>query len=131
MPNPDPASNPFQVSSEMKNGSDHHHQNHQNHGEASSVRFQISGVYTLPDARRQGLAKILAETAIQEAFAYSKQHSKRLELSLVVYTSNGDAISFYESCGFVASAEGARKSFNPHKNASADEICMHYQKSPE
>ncbi|KAF3059405.1 putative acetyltransferase protein [Daldinia childiae] len=128
MPNPDPASNPFQVSSEMRDGSDHHCQNH---GEASSVYFQISGVYTLPEARRQGLAKILAETAIEEALAYSKQHGKRLELSLVVYTSNGDAISFYESCGFVTSAEGARKSFNPHKNASADEICMHYQKSPE
>ncbi|KAI1657129.1 hypothetical protein F4813DRAFT_92696 [Daldinia decipiens] len=130
MPNSGPASNPFQVSSEMRDGSDHHHQN-QNHGEASSVHFQISGVYTLPEARRQGLAKILAETAIEEAFAYSKQHGKCLALSLVVYTLNDDAILFYKSCGFVVSAEGTRKSFNPHKNASTDEICMHYQKSPE
>ncbi|KAI8957464.1 hypothetical protein F5Y11DRAFT_360822 [Daldinia sp. FL1419] len=132
MPNPDsnPASNPFQASSEMRDASDHH-QNHQNHGEASSVSFQITGVYTLPEARHQGLAKILAETAIQEAVVYAKQHGKRLQLSLVVYTSNGAAISFYENCGFVADAEGPRESFNPHKNASANEICMHYLKSPE
>ncbi|KAI1479874.1 hypothetical protein F4774DRAFT_409388 [Daldinia eschscholtzii] len=128
MPNPDPASNPFQASSEMRDASDHHHQNH---AEASSASFQITGVYTLPEARRQGLAKMLAEIAIGEAVAYAEQHGKRLELSLIVYTSNSGAISFYESCGFVVSVEGPRESFNPHKNASADEICMHYRKSPE
>ncbi|KAI1807670.1 hypothetical protein F4811DRAFT_549743 [Daldinia bambusicola] len=128
MSTPGTASNPFQASSEMGDVGDHH-RNH-GRGEASFASFQVTGVYTLPEARRQGLAKTLAKTAIGEAVAYAEQHGKRLELSLIVYTSNSGAISFYESCGFVVSPEGPRESFNPDKNASADEICMHYRKSP-
>lgn len=120
--NPDPASNPHQASSEMRDGSDHH----QIHGEASPMSFQIAGLYTAPEARGQGIAKAAVKTAMEYAIGYAKEKGRPLALSVVVYATNHAAISFYESCGFVADAGGPRASFNALKNSIDDELCMHY-----
>ncbi|KAI1373623.1 hypothetical protein F4677DRAFT_212783 [Hypoxylon crocopeplum] len=122
LPNADPASNPFQVGSEMGDGGDQH----RDHEEASPVSFQISGVYTAPEARGQGVAKAVVKAAAEQAAKYAKQRGKQLALSVVVYASNTAAIAFYETCSFVVSTKGPRESFNPHKNSRADELCMHY-----
>ncbi|KAI0838976.1 hypothetical protein F5Y06DRAFT_296135 [Hypoxylon sp. FL0890] len=127
LPNRDPASNPFQASTEITGASDQHH----NHVEASPLSFQISGVYTVPDARGKGIAKALIKTAVEEAINDAKQQDRKLNLSVIVYASNHAAISFYESCGFVADPAGPRTSFNPHKNRSEVELCMHYRRSAE
>ncbi|KAI1387073.1 uncharacterized protein F4822DRAFT_333636 [Hypoxylon trugodes] len=122
LPNPDPASNPFQASSEMRDERDHHH----NNSEASSMSFQITGVYTAPQARGQGLAKKVVRTATEWAVGHAKKQNGHLALSVIVYATNTGAIAFYESCGFVASPDGPKRSFNAVKNPFADEICMHY-----
>ncbi|XDG10455.1 hypothetical protein ABKA04_010070 [Annulohypoxylon sp. FPYF3050] len=128
LPNPDPLSNPLQVSTEMRDGGDQHH----NHGNAqvSPLSFQISGVYTMPEARGQGFARELIKTASEQAINSAKGQDKRLSLSVVVYASNSAAISFYKSCGFVVDEGGPRSSFNPHKNSSSEELVMHYHELP-
>ncbi|KAI1079456.1 hypothetical protein F5B20DRAFT_165460 [Whalleya microplaca] len=116
-----PASNPTQVVKEMRNGGDQQ----QSH-EISPIPFQITGVYTRPEARGQGLGKALAKAATEHALRQANEKGRALRLSVVVYKSNRAAISFYESCGFVAGPEGGRAVFNPLKNFSAEEICMYY-----
>lgn len=120
--NADPASNPLQACPEMRDASDQLH----NHHEASPVSFQITGVYTIPEARGQGIAKTLVKAAAEQAVNYAKGQDRQLALSVVVYASNSIATSFYEGCGFVASPEGPRASYNPLKNASTEEVCMYY-----
>ncbi|KAI1459395.1 hypothetical protein F4805DRAFT_455878 [Annulohypoxylon moriforme] len=124
LPNPDPSSNPFQASTEMRDGGDQHH----NHGNAqvSPLSFQISGVYTTPEARGQGIAKALIKTASEQALNSAKRQDKQLSLSVVVYASNNAAIALYENCGYVVNEGGPRSSFNPHKNSSFEELVMHY-----
>ncbi|KAI0154497.1 hypothetical protein GGR52DRAFT_464958 [Hypoxylon sp. FL1284] len=126
LPSADPASNPFQVSTEMRHGADH-----PRCGEASAAAsFQLTGVYTIPDARGRGIAKALVKAVIEQAVQETSQQGKELALSVVVYSSNHAAITFYESCGFVADAEGPRACFNPIKKSSASELCMrHYRAS--
>ncbi|OTB01524.1 hypothetical protein M426DRAFT_215000 [Hypoxylon sp. CI-4A] len=123
--NPTPASNPMQASTEMKQPSN------APRGEASPISFQISGVYTRPDVRGRGFAKTLVKAATERAVSYTRQQGRKLSLSVVVYASNVGAIAFYKSCGFVVSPEEPRSSFNPYKNASADELIMHYRGTPE
>ncbi|KAI2466388.1 hypothetical protein F4781DRAFT_434457 [Annulohypoxylon bovei var. microspora] len=120
MPNPDPSSNPLQASTEMRDGSDQHH----NHGntQVSPLSFQISAVYTTPEARGQGLAKALVKTASEQAIGSAKGQERQLSLSLVVSASNSAAIGLYTSCGFVVDEGGPRTSFNPHKNLPSDEL---------
>ncbi|KAI1137033.1 hypothetical protein F5Y05DRAFT_389948 [Hypoxylon sp. FL0543] len=127
LPNPGPASNPFQACTEMTGASDQHH----NHVEASPLPFQISGVYTAPGARGKGIAKALAKAVVEEATNYAKDQDRMLDLSVIVYASNHVAITFYESCGFVADPGGPRTSFNPHKGRSEVELCMQYRGSAE
>ncbi|KAI1214057.1 uncharacterized protein F4807DRAFT_455698 [Annulohypoxylon truncatum] len=128
LPNPDPSSNPLQASAEMRNGGDQHHK----HGNAqvSPLSFQISGVYTTPEARGQGFAKELIKTASEQAINSAKGQDRQLSLSVVVYASNSAAIRLYKSCGFVVGEGGFRSSFNPHKNSSFEELVMHYREPP-
>ncbi|KAI1763425.1 hypothetical protein GGR53DRAFT_366869 [Hypoxylon sp. FL1150] len=127
--NAGPASNPSQASTEMRDGDDQP----QIHGEASPVSYQMAGVYTMPEARGRGIAKALVKVATVQAIAEANRLCKQLALSVIVYSSNHAAISFYESCGFVAAAEGPKISFNPVKDSSDEELCMRYhdQRSPE
>ena len=127
LPNPDPASNPFQACTEMTGASDQH----RIHVEASPLSFQISGVYTAPEARGKGIAKAVVKTTVEEAIKYAKRQMRQLDLNVVVYASNHAAIAFYKTCGFVADPKGPRKSFNAHKNCYEVELCMHYRRSPE
>ncbi|OTA52832.1 hypothetical protein K449DRAFT_390680 [Hypoxylon sp. EC38] len=127
LPNRDPESNPFQACTEMTSASDQHH----NHVEASPLSFQLSGVYTTPEARGKGMAKAVVNTAVEEAVMYARQQNRKLNLSVVVYASNHAAIAFYQSCSFVTDAEGPRTFFNSHKNCYEVELCMHYCRSPE
>ncbi|KAI1094801.1 hypothetical protein F5B19DRAFT_490019 [Rostrohypoxylon terebratum] len=126
LPNPDPLSNPLQVSTEMRDGGDQHHNHNHGNAQVSPLSFQISGVYTMPEARGQGFAKELIKTASEQAISSAKAQHKQLSLSVVVYASNSAAISFYKSCGFVVDERGPRSSFNPHKNSSSEELVMHY-----
>ncbi|XXG99067.1 hypothetical protein Hte_005401 [Hypoxylon texense] len=127
--NAEPVSNPSQASAEMRDGGDQPYI----HGEASPApasyqSYQITGVYTMPEARGRGVAKAVAKAAIEQAIDEANQQGKQLALSVVVYSTNHAAISFYESCGFVAGAEGPKFSFNPLKNSSAAELCMYYHR---
>ncbi|KAI0882716.1 uncharacterized protein GGS22DRAFT_39696 [Annulohypoxylon maeteangense] len=132
LPNPDPSSNPLQVSTEMRDGDDQHH----NYGNAqvSPLSFQVSGVYTTPEARGHGLAKALIKTASEQAINSAKGQDRQLLLSVVVYASNNAAIALYKSCGFIVDEGGPKSSFNPHKESSFEELVMHYHelhRSPE
>lgn len=84
----------------------------------------------MPEARGRGVAKALVKAAIEQAINEANQQGKQLALSVVVYSTNHAAITFYESCGFVAGAEGPILSFNQLKNSSAAELCMYYH-SPD
>lgn len=89
----------------------------------------------MPEARGRGIAKALVKAVTEKAMDEANRLRRQLVLSVVVYSTNYAAISFYESCGFVADAEGPRISFNPVKNSSEEELCMrylwHYHRSPE
>ncbi|KAL7628151.1 hypothetical protein AAE478_002349 [Parahypoxylon ruwenzoriense] len=69
LPNAIPASDPSYAVSEMRSDSDQH-KNPQD--EASPVSFQIAGVYTIPEARDQGIAKALVKIATEQATDFAK-----------------------------------------------------------
>ncbi|OTA82356.1 hypothetical protein M434DRAFT_37153 [Hypoxylon sp. CO27-5] len=121
LPNRDPESNSFQACTEMTSASDQHH----NRIEASPLSFQLSSVYTTPEARGKGITKAVVNTAVEEAVVYDKQQNRKLNLSVVVYASNHAAIAFYQSCSFVPDVEGPRTFFNSHKNCYEVELCTY------
>ncbi|KAI0858377.1 hypothetical protein F4860DRAFT_486537 [Xylaria cubensis] len=124
LPNANPASNPYQVVSEtaLQSSDD---KNHDENGEP--LCFQMSAVYTIPQARGQGLAKSLIKAATEEARNRAREHGRPLALSVVVYAANNAAISVYQRCGFASGAEGPKLVFNALKNASEKELNMYYQ----
>ncbi|KAI0196287.1 hypothetical protein EV127DRAFT_127855 [Xylaria flabelliformis] len=128
LPNANPASNPYQVVSETIPQSDVASSDNKNHDENSEpLCFQMSAVYTIPQARGQGLAKSLIRAATEEARNRAREHGRPLALSVVVYATNSAAISVYQRCGFASGAEGPKLVFNALKNASEEELNMYYQ----
>ncbi|KAI0421016.1 hypothetical protein F5X98DRAFT_371033 [Xylaria grammica] len=122
LPNADPASNPYQVVSEaIADGIT------TNASGEEPLHFQMSGVYTSPEARGQGLAKSLIKAATAEARNRARRQGRPLMLSVVVYAANSAAISVYERCGFARGAEGPKLVFNAFKNSSVEELNMYFQ----
>ncbi|KAJ2987790.1 hypothetical protein NUW58_g4317 [Xylaria curta] len=124
LPNAAPASNPYQIVSEAIPRSDatansSHH--------AEPLCFQMSAVYTSPEARGQGLAKSLIEAATEEARSRAHGQGRPLVLSVVVYATNSAAISVYERCGFARGVEEPKLVFNAFKNSSEMQLDMYYQ----
>ncbi|KAI0489519.1 hypothetical protein F4859DRAFT_154255 [Xylaria cf. heliscus] len=130
LPNANPASNPHQVSEAVaQSNAAANDSKHPADGE--SLCFQVSGVYTIPEARGQGLAKSLIKAATEEACNQARgQQGRPLVLSVVVYAANKAAISVYERCGFARGAEEPKLVFNALKKASQRELNMYYQGVP-
>ncbi|KAI0542911.1 hypothetical protein GGR58DRAFT_519184 [Xylaria digitata] len=130
LPNDNPASNPYQVVSEVMAGSGtvHNNKNSNASGEGTEpLYFQMSAVYTSPETRGQGLAKSLIKAATEEAHNRARGQGRPLVLSVVVYAANSAAISVYERCGFVRSTEEPKLVFNVFKNSSEKELNMYFQ----
>ncbi|KAI0450681.1 hypothetical protein F5B21DRAFT_420811 [Xylaria acuta] len=128
LPNANPTGNPYRVVSEAIPQSDAaRSDNESHHVDGEPLCFQMSAVYTIPEARGQGLAKSLIKEATEEARNRARGRGRPLVLSVVVYVTNNAAISVYERCGFATSAEEPKLVFNALKNASEKELNMHYQ----
>lgn len=134
LPNATPVSNPYQIVSEATRRSGATSDKSDNDGDTAAhnesgepLCFQMSAVYTSPEARGQGLAKSLINTASEEALKRARAEGRPLALSVVVYAANSAAISVYERCGFVTSAEGAKPVFNALKNSTEKELEMYFE----
>ncbi|GAP90468.1 putative acyl- N-acyltransferase [Rosellinia necatrix] len=130
LPDAKPVSNPYQIVSEAT-GDNHNDNNDDDDDDDDDIVsreplcFQMSAVYTIPEARGQGLAKALIRAATEEAHSRARERGGRpLTLSVVVYATNAAAISVYERCGFVKSAEGAKPVFNALKDRTEKELEM-------
>ncbi|KAL3420888.1 GNAT family [Phlyctema vagabunda] len=78
--------------------------------EATSVprtvlHSRINGLFTLPEARRQGLGQALIERAIAYTATEAESVGKNFVMSIAVETSNIAAKDLYRRCGFVVIAE--------------------------
>ncbi|KAI0391167.1 hypothetical protein F5Y17DRAFT_441744 [Xylariaceae sp. FL0594] len=127
-PLPNRASNPYQVVSTSRDGESSIVNSSNNKPEGKENKplqqhYQMAAVYTSPEARGRGLAKSLIKAATEEA---RKRAAAALSLSVVVYAENHAAISVYERCGFVKSADGPKLRYNPHKGSSASELEMYF-----
>lgn len=137
LPNASPASNPYQIVSEAvpqstaSNADNHDDDDNNNKHESNASReplyFQMSAVYTSPEARNQGLAKSLIKAATHDAQRRARGQGRPLILSVVVYATNSAAISVYERCGFAKGTGGPKLVFNPHKISSDEELDMYFQ----
>ncbi|KAF2963880.1 hypothetical protein GQX73_g9692 [Xylaria multiplex] len=130
LPNDKPTSNPYHVVSGVmaESGTAHNNKNSNASGEdIEPLHFQMSAVYTSPEARGQGLAKSLIRAATEEACSRARGEGRPLALSVVVYAANSAAISVYERCGFARSAEEPKLVFNVFKNSSEEELNMYFQ----
>ncbi len=78
----------------------------------------IANVAVHPTARRQGVARALVQTAIEQGASLSR-------LTLEVRSSNAAAIALYHSLGFVH--DGTRPSFYAHPTEDA-EIYSYYKR---
>ncbi|KAI1754989.1 hypothetical protein F4782DRAFT_489574 [Xylaria castorea] len=131
LPDANPASNPYQVISTAIPQSDAAGGGIQNlHANGEPLCFQMSAVYTIPQARGQGLAKSLIRAATEEAHNRAREQGRPLALSVVVYAANNAAVSVYRRCGFARDAEEPKLVFNALKNASEKELNMYYQGMP-
>lgn len=134
LPNASPASNPYQIVSKavpqsVTNNANDNDNGINNNDDASGepLCFQMSAVYTSPEARGQGLAKSLIKAATQDAHSRARGQGRPLVLSVVVYATNSAAISVYERCGFAKSVGGPKLVFNALKNSSDEELDMYFQ----
>jgi len=71
----------------------------------TTSHWRINGMFTLPEARGQGTAKALIETAKKFGAAQADASGKDLVLSIAVDEDNVAAKSLYERCGFVTISE--------------------------
>ncbi|KAI0109555.1 hypothetical protein GGR51DRAFT_511935 [Nemania sp. FL0031] len=132
LPKSSPVSNPYQLvvsaaAAAVVQGDANNNNNKNDDPSGEPLCFQMSAVYTSPEARGQGLAKSLIKTATEEARGRAQALGRPLALSVVVYADNGAAISVYERCGFVRDAGGAKLVFNAVKNASEEQLEMYFQ----
>lgn len=103
------------------------HANNEGNPSGEPLYFQMSAVYTSPEARGQGLAKALIKAATEEARNRARGQGRPLILSVVVYATNSAAISVYERCGFMRGEEEPKLVFNAFKNSSEKQLNMYFQ----
>lgn len=70
------------------------------------VRWHVTGVFTLPDARRQGIANDVMKNGTQYAVRSAAAQGRNCLLTVDVYTDNASAKLHYEKAGFVVFSEG-------------------------
>lgn len=69
------------------------------------LHSRINGMFTLPEARRQGLGQKLIERGIAFASNEAKMARKEFVVSIAVEADNIPANKLYERCGFVVIKE--------------------------
>ncbi|KAE8453763.1 hypothetical protein EG329_009274 [Mollisiaceae sp. DMI_Dod_QoI] len=67
--------------------------------------FRVNGMFTLPEARGQGVAKALMERFFKYGAVEAAKVGKEFVSSIVVDADNPPARNLYEKCGFVALSE--------------------------
>ncbi|RKU45237.1 hypothetical protein DL546_002704 [Coniochaeta pulveracea] len=65
------------------------------------MRWDINAVYTLPEARRRGIASALIAAAQRYVTAEANARGRHRVLTAVVLSTNAEAQSLYEKLGFV------------------------------
>ena len=65
------------------------------------LHWRINAMFTLPEARGQGIAKALIQSAIKYGSDEAAKSGKVFACSIVVDVDNPAARSLYEKCGFV------------------------------
>ncbi|KAJ6786726.1 hypothetical protein PWT90_09664 [Aphanocladium album] len=65
------------------------------------LHWAVNGVYTAPDARRQGIAKAVFERALDYAFATAEAEGKSCLVSVLARADNEVAIGIYQRMGFI------------------------------
>ena len=70
------------------------------------VRWHVTGVFTLPEARRQGIANAVMTAGTQFAVHAAAAQGKDCLLTVDVYTDNASAKLHYEKAGFAVFSEG-------------------------
>lgn len=65
------------------------------------MRWDINAVYTLPEARRRGVASALIAAAKQYASAEAEVRGRNWVLTAVVLSTNAEAQGLYEKLGFM------------------------------
>ncbi|KAJ4159359.1 uncharacterized protein LMH87_008264 [Akanthomyces muscarius] len=68
---------------------------------ATLLHWAVNGVYTAPDARRQGIAKAVFEKALAFSFAAAEMEGKSCLVSIYAREENEVAIGMYQRMGFV------------------------------
>ena len=63
--------------------------------------WRVNGMFTLPEARGQGIARALLEAAKKFGVYQAEASAKDLVISIAVDEDNAPARSLYERCGFV------------------------------
>lgn len=64
------------------------------------LRWELNGVFTLPAARRRGVAAAVLDAAKHHALQEAAAQNSACLLTVVVYTDNGAAKAWYEKMGF-------------------------------
>ncbi|KUJ20547.1 uncharacterized protein LY89DRAFT_640184 [Mollisia scopiformis] len=71
-------------------------------GATAQLHFRINGMFTLPEARGQGIAKALIERFFEHGKEEANKVGKNFVCSIVVDADNTPAKNLYEKCGFVS-----------------------------
>jgi GNAT superfamily N-acetyltransferase len=72
---------------------------------ATQLHWRMIGMFTLPAARGQGIAKALLARAIQYGIDEATKSGKAFVGSIAVDDDNAAALNLYKKCGFVSIIE--------------------------
>ena len=90
----------------------------------TNSHWRINGMFTLPEARGQGIAKALIDAAKEFGGIQAEEAGKDVVLSIAVDEDNVAAKSLYSSCGFVTITEAI------NRDDSRNVLLMAWQPSP-
>lgn len=77
------------------------------------LHYRVNGMFTLPEARGQGIAQALIAKIVEYGSSEAAKCGKSFESTIVVDSDNPAARGLYEKCGFVAIKEEAYAADNP------------------
>lgn len=64
------------------------------------LHWQLNGIFTPPGARRLGISRAVMEVARERAIREADRVGNDVAMTVIVYTGNGAAKSWYEQMGF-------------------------------
>lgn len=64
------------------------------------LHWQLNGIFTHPEARRLGIARTVMEAVREHATKEADSVDNDVAMTVIVYTENGAAKSWYEQMGF-------------------------------